>query len=368
MRLTAAALAATVALLAACTGEEAPRWSRSAVSVPGEVVTLTAMDDGLLVGSYAASEPVRPRLSLVRGGRVATVPAIPSPGYGAEARWTAVAADGSSLAAVGGARGGAHANVRWTEWTGDLEGVRDVPQSFWTFGGHEAGDVVGVAYLDGAPVIVGGWASPTTGFDVATYELDGQRWVRRSPAGPALASTRSELVTGSAVAARPRELVVVGSAERLVAELPVTAVAWTGRRSGPKIAWTRLDLPGPAPAEARAVSCGGGECLVVGRVRGHLATWLLRDGSPRLVEVQEVPVGDTDVVLAPARSAQHWYVVVRSGSGGHGLVGDGDGTGWREDALPSGAPVAVAATPDGVWLATSAHGHSTLLTAAEDDR
>jgi hypothetical protein len=365
MRLTATALAAAVALLAGCTGEE-PSWSRSAVAVPGEVATLTGTDTGLLVGSYAPGESVRPRLSLVRDGRVTAVPATPAPGYGPDARWTAVETDGTSVTAIGGARGGAHANVRWTEWSGTMSGIRDVPQSFWTFGGHEAGDLVGVAYLDGAPVIVGGWASPTTGFDVATYELEGERWVRTSPGGPSLASTRSELVSGAAVAARPHELVVVGSVERLTAGLPITAVAWRGARSGRTISWTRQELPGRTPAEARAVSCSGVECLVVGRVGGHLATWLLGTGPARLVEVPEVPVGDTDVVLAPARSARHWYVAVRSATASHGVVGDADGTGWVERPLPAGSPVAVASTTDGVWLASVSDGHSTLWRAAED--
>jgi hypothetical protein len=72
------------------------------------------------------------------------------------------------------------------------------------------------------------------------------------------------------------------------------------------------------------------------------------------------------VVLAPARSARHWYVAVRSASGSHGVVGDADGTGWVEQPLPAGSPVAIASTTEGVWLAAVSGGHSTLWRTAED--
>ena len=367
MRLTAAAVAAVVALLAGCSGVEPPRWSRSNLSVPGEVVTLTDTAGGLLVGSDVPGATVRPHLSLVREGRVEAVPATPSPGYGAAARWLAVAADGASVTAVGGARGGAHGNVRWTQWSGTVEGVRDVPQSFWTFGGQEAGDVAGVAYLDGEPVVVGGWASPTTGYDIATYELEGDQWRRRSPGGPALASSRSELLAVAAVAGRRHALVVAGSTERLTADLPITAVVWTGIRDGSAIAWTRRDLPGAAPAEVRSLACDGDECLAVGRVRGHLATWLLRGEDAVLHEVTDVPVADDDVVLAPAHSGREWFAAVRTAAGGgHGVVGTGDGADWTTRPLPAGTPTALGAAAGGVWLATVAGGHSTLWAATED--
>ena len=68
--------------------------------------------------------------------------------------------------------------------------------------------------LDHRPVVVGGWAG-RTGYDIATYELAGDQWRRTSPGGPALASTKSELLSATAVASRPHSLLLVGSAEEL---------------------------------------------------------------------------------------------------------------------------------------------------------
>lgn len=372
------ALAAVLAVLlpAGCVGEPFPRWQELPASVPGEAVTLTPTDGGLLVGSYAADAPVRPRLDLLGpDGRLRRVPATPAPGYGAQARWVSVAVDGSAVTAVGGARGGAHGNVRWTQWSGDLTGVRDLPQSFWTFGGHEAGDVVGAAYVDGRPLLVGGWASPRTGFDVATYELSGRTWVRTSPGGPALASTPAELVSASALASDGRVALVVGSATRLTPELPVRAVLWRGTRDATgRLRWTRTDLPGASPAEALGVGCaasapgGGPDCLVVGRRGGRLALWPVRGGDVGASVLADVPVPDGAVVLPPARGGRSWAVVVRSGATARLVVGDGDG-GWRTGSdLPPGTPVALAGGPGGLRLATVREGHTVLWAADEGGR
>ena len=90
---------------------------------------------------------------------------------------------------VGGAPAGAHSNTRWSTWRGDASGVRELPQPFATFGGWGAGALVSLVQTPSAPVIVGSWESGGAGLDIAVWHPRGERWVRASSAGTALAST-----------------------------------------------------------------------------------------------------------------------------------------------------------------------------------
>ena len=78
---------------------------------------------------------------------------------------------GGSVVALGAAHGGAHANFRWTIWTGTPAGLVDRPQTFETFGGQEAGSLLAVARDRHGPLIVGTWQG--------AHGLDGATLARR---------------------------------------------------------------------------------------------------------------------------------------------------------------------------------------------
>ena len=122
-----------------------PRCPVHAVALPAGAVpeVLAADGDQLLVGVRREAAPQPP--GLVRrspDGAVADVPAQAATGYGRTAYWYSLAADGNRILAIGGDRGGAHGNVRWSVWTGSAAGVAEHVQAFSTFGGWGAGDLI----------------------------------------------------------------------------------------------------------------------------------------------------------------------------------------------------------------------------------
>ena len=120
------------------------------VHLPGDLIPATVASVGgdVLVGGFVGSGAERAP-ALARGSADDTSPAWqpvslrPSTPYGKVASLVSLAGDGRSIVAVGAAHGGAHANFRWTIWTGTPAGVVDRPQTFETFGGQEAGTAAG---------------------------------------------------------------------------------------------------------------------------------------------------------------------------------------------------------------------------------
>lgn len=178
-----AVTALCAAALGACLGAPAGRgpsaatahapaaggWEWERVGLPGEgvVVTVTAVPQGLLIGRYAegtarpvglswwtdesrrdGTNPAGPAGSARRRQDAPAGPTSPPPvplrggpvplqaisGYAPQARWQAMAAAAGDVVALGGARGGAHGNVRWTVWHGSTAGLVEQPQTFETFG------------------------------------------------------------------------------------------------------------------------------------------------------------------------------------------------------------------------------------------
>ena len=151
-------------MLAGCaTAAPTPPSEWAIVALPGDAaaVTLTAYRDELLVGTRPTDDTAAPGLVRLQGSTTTVLAVTPASGYGPEARWLSIAVDdGGDLVAVGGARGGAHANVRWTVWRGSTEsGLREEEQTFDTFGGWGAGDLVGAVAAPSGPAIVGSWGS-----------------------------------------------------------------------------------------------------------------------------------------------------------------------------------------------------------------
>ena len=94
-----------------------------------------------------------------------------------------MATDGARVIAIGGANGGAHANVRWTTWAGTAAGVVELPQSFYTFGGWGAGDLVEAVVTPSGDALVGSWGGARAGLDTAVWTFADRTWTRQDPAG-----------------------------------------------------------------------------------------------------------------------------------------------------------------------------------------
>ena len=183
------------------------------VALPDGAVpeVLAADGDQLLVGVHRAAAPQPP--GLVRrspDGTVTEVPAQAVTGYGRTASWFSLAADGTRILAIGGDRGGAHGNVRWSVWTGSASGVAEHAQAFSTFGGWGAGDLIDAVLTPGGSAVVGSWESAEAGLDVAVWTPQGDDWVRRPSTGTPLQSTRAEVAFPTAATGFGPGVVVAG--------------------------------------------------------------------------------------------------------------------------------------------------------------
>ncbi|SER37202.1 hypothetical protein [Actinokineospora terrae] len=295
-RALAAVLVATL-VAAGCAGPQGPTpVAFTKIDLAGAPVTLTPFGESLLVGVRRDGQPVVPAL-LRRdpGGAVTEVPATPATPYGNLARWTQVDTDGTRLYAVGGERGGAHGNVRWSAWDGTASGVGEKRQAFSTFGGYGAGDLVGVVVTPSTPAIVGNWENPTGGFDIATWLPVGDDWIRQPSAGTALEAGRDALPFPIAATRFGAGIMVVGWQFANGREEPVTWRSTTGVTG-----WTKTPLPAPSPGAAMSVHCGQSDCYAAGRLNGSLALWhLTGDTWTLLPDTPTYPVTDKDVLPAP---------------------------------------------------------------------
>lgn len=324
-------------------------------------VALATAGDVVLVG---ASSPVRPtpRLLRARARSLTEVPLTPRSPYAFEARWFQVVATDRRVDAIGGARGGAHGNYRWTTWSGDIDGVSEQEQPFGVFGSYGAGDLTGVAYAGTSPVVLGAWQSERTGLDIAVWTRTGDRWARQVSTGTPLASTTDALVAARAIASRGDGIVLSGSVTRLApGSVRVDPAVWTA--PGGEGPWTRLDLPRPpgdGPTEAHAATCTPQRCLVTGRQGSRLAVWeLVADSARRLDGIPEVVVPENASALAPVRVGDDDLVVVPTAEGS--TVVRRDGTSWSTTDGPSGTPVSAVVHGSDLWVVTTdARGTGTL--------
>lgn len=268
-----------------------------AVDLPAGTVpeVLAAAGQDLLVGVRGSDDA--PRLLRVGPDAAVTeVPVAPATGYGRTAAWYSVTSDGSRVLAVGGDRGGAHGNVRWSVWSGSPAGVREQPQAFSTFGGWGAGDLVDGVLTPDAATVVGTWESADAGMDVSVWTTDGATWTRADSTGTPLGSTRTSLGFATDATNLGPGTVVVGW--QVGGGKGPSPVVWqsTGSTSG----WTRTPLPDAGTnGAATSVRCAT-TCAVAGRVDGELALWRLIDGTwSRVPGLPAVRVGDADPVPAP---------------------------------------------------------------------
>ncbi|GLW91562.1 hypothetical protein [Actinokineospora globicatena] len=339
MRTRALATVLVATLVATgCGGSSAAAVNFAEVVLPGEAVTLTPFGDELLIGTrFPGEQPAPGLIRLDVNGGLTEVPLTTATPYGALAKWTAIDTDGKRIYAVGGERGGAHGNVRWSVWDGDSTGLVEKRQAFSTFGGYGAGDLIGVS---STPAVIGNWENPTGGFDVTTWTPEGDDWIRQPSAGTALEGGRAALPFPIASTRAGTGILVVGWQFADGIEQPVVWRSSTGITG-----WTKTPLPTDGPGAAMAVHCDGSTCTVAGRTNGNLALWrLTNDSWTQLPKPPAVAVSDKDTLAAP-------------------LTTDGATT----QVITDGDRVKALRLTDGTWSTrevTGPHGKVTAATTA----
>ncbi|KGN32698.1 hypothetical protein N802_17280 [Knoellia sinensis KCTC 19936] len=328
-------------------------WERVALPEGVSAVTLASTPEDVIVGAVGAGR-TRPRL--LKGPDPESLTQIPlSPGspYAYEARWFQIATHEDRIDAIGGARGGAHGNYRWSTWTGSGASVAEQEQPFGVFGSYGAGDLAGVAYAGGSPVILGAWQSESTGQDIATWSRSGDRWARLPSTGTPLGSTADELLSATAIASHGTGLVLTGSVTHLdPGAVTVSPAVWLS--PGPTGPWTRVDLPrtgGAGTSEVHAATCHT-ECLLTGVTDGRLSVWQAGGESPgELSGIPAVRVDENARVLAPVGPAGSEILVVPQDRSSAVLFRDGDA--WQRGRGPTGMPVSAVAHGDELWVVTT---------------
>lgn len=259
-----------------CARAPEPAWRRTELPTGFRPSSLAEVDGRLLVGGQHAGSAA-PGLLLVDPDGVVTQLALqPGQGYAQVAELVAVSPSEAAVVALGVARGGAHGNERWTSWEGPLAGpVREQPQDFWTFGGHEAGPLLGVVRPDGRTVIVGSRAGEF-GFDAAWWTADATTW-RRQPSGLGPRSTPEQALIVRAAAASGGSIVIVGAGIDLAGQVRQSPLLWVGSVDGP---WQTVPLTVPGElsdatglAQASAVACHLAVCWAGGWVHGRPVVW-----------------------------------------------------------------------------------------------
>ena len=373
--LVVSVLVSLLAMGAACTAAKSPSGDRSAseppevaltwskIPLPGgaEPVTLTGSGSRLLVGARVATGRVRPRIfAMAPDTSLTQIPLQPDSPYSFSATWLSVAVDGNRILALGGAAGGAHANTRWTAWSGTTAGVAEQPQSFDTFGGYGAGSLLAAVVTSRGPALVGSWEGDQAGLDAAVWLQQGQRWVRHSSAGTALENTPELLVGPRSAAASGPRIVLPGSAVRLSAgQVAQRAAVWRSARLDQ--GWVRLDLP-EAGRRSDAVSAGCTErsCVVAGYVDDRYALWSLSDdATARLTGLPELPVDEKSPVPAPLLDADGVLAVATTE--GRGVVLAGRDRAWTRSPGPAGVPTASALVGDWLYVLSAPAGERSTL-------
>ena len=367
-RRSAVAVAVVLVLLGASscasptTAPPAVRFT--AVDLPARAVpeVLATAGPDVLVG--VRGDDREPRLLRIGPDAVATeVPVVPATGYGRTAAWYSVVSDGRRILAVGGDRGGAHGNVRWSVWSGSETGVREQPQAFSTFGGWGAGDVVDGVLTTDAAALVGSWQSSGAGLDVAVWTVDDQTWSRTDSTGTPLASTRGSLGFATDATGLGSGIVVAGW--QVGGRGGPTPVVW--QSSALTSGWTRTPLPDAGVTGAAvAVRCAGNACAVAGRADGVLALWRLADGTwSRVAGVPTLRVGDSDPLPAPLNPTGPISQVVSDGPAVRIVRTDGATAAVHTAEGPAGPATAAVEVDGWIYLLAGPDEHTRRLWRAD---
>lgn len=324
------------AMLSACTvsdGQPQQLDGWQTISLPGAMVpsTIQQRGDWLLIGGQAAQNggTLTPALAKIAVTDEASEPEpvtlTPSTPYGKVAELVSITGSGDQVVAIGVARGGAHSNPRWTIWTGGLDTVADRPQTFETFGGWNAGALLGVAVDAAGPLVVGTWQGKH-GLDGAVWRAEGERWVRQ-PSPPPLQNTATRQVSPRFVDQQDDGSVTAsGSVLDLADGVRQSAASWRDTNGS----WTLTLLPDPGRrSEAWSTACSQ-TCWTAGTRDEELAVW----SADGLATLPDLPATDTDAAKV-LLSADRVIVATSQGETGHLLIGH-DGK-WRIYTSPDGA-------------------------------
>ena len=326
-------------------------------ATPAGVVpaALAAVASDLVVaGTDATGEA--PAVVLQAGG---TVPLVPSEPYAASARIVSAASAGGVLYLIGGRAGGAHGNTRWTVWDGPVTGpVTSRQQEFFTFGGQDAGPLLGTVIVDARPIIMGSRGA-AGGPEAALYAADGEVWHQLDT--PSAVQSAAGLVLGfTAVTSVGSTIVMVGDSVRAnAAGVVQTPALFYGTVGGE---WRRIDLPVPTQApglrHATAVACTDATCWVAGWAKNPIVWEVsLRDGvvGPTTAFTGDVAGADDPSALLTIVDGRPLVVTNAATPSAEVLCADG----WSSVPSPAQA-TAIAAlgsdayvvTGDRLWRAT----------------
>ncbi|MBM7856613.1 hypothetical protein [Lentzea nigeriaca] len=277
---------AVLLVLTGCSSGTGDTVGFAAVDLTATPEVLATHNDMLVVGTRPADHPEL--LTRAKDGTLSNARLTPATPYGKEAHWYGITSDGTTITGVGGERGGAHGNVRWSAWTGDTRQITEKPQAFSTFGGYGAGELIGPVRTKQGPLIIGTWQSDKAGLDIAVWTYAAETWSRQPSLGTVLESSQELLRFPLAVTPNGDGALVVGWQ---IAKGTVSAAVWQfdGKT------WTTATLPdGDAALAAR---CWDGTCHVVGRSKGKLAWW----SGPewKKLTTPDIPVGDDQNLAAP---------------------------------------------------------------------
>ena len=291
-----AAATAAVAMVAGCV-QPPPldvRLSWLDVTPAGVVpAALAPTESGLVVAGTNLSD-TGPSVVMAAGG---TVPLVPTEPYAQSARIVAATSFGAQLYLIGGRAGGAHENTRVTVWDGPVTGpVTSRQQEFFTFGGQDAGPLLGTVIAGGRPIIVGSRGG-VAGTDAALYGVDGEVW-HQLDTPDALRSANQVVLGFTAATAVGPTVVIVGDMVRATESGAIQSPAlYYGTIGG---AWRRVELPvttSHGVRHATGVACTATTCWVAGWAE-HPMVWTvsLVDGS---VEATKVLPGDRTGSVEP---------------------------------------------------------------------
>jgi hypothetical protein len=319
---------------------------------PGTIPeVLAAAGDQLLIGVHRDGQATQPGL-LRRSpdGVVTEIPVQPATGYGRTASWYSLVGDGNRVLGIGGDRGGAHGNVRWSVWTGSSGGVAEHVQAFSTFGGWGAGDLIDGVLTPASSAVVGSWQSDDAGLDVAVWKPQADdSWVRQSSTGTPLQSTRASVTFATAATSFAQGVLVAGWQYGTGPGGGQAPVVW---QSGSDAAgWSKTVLPDAGSAgTASAVRCATSGCAVAGRVDGVLALWRLADRTwTRIAGLPSIPVGNSDHLAAPLDPDGQPTQVV-SDQGKVKIITPGEPTLVRVAVGPTGTIIAAAEVGPSVYV------------------
>lgn len=318
----------------------APAWQQVEL---GELraSSLATVGDRVLVGGSSAGGP---SLALLDGSSVPSALALAPDGPEAEAAdLVSLSGHGEQLQALGTMISGAHSNPRWTVWDGSLsDGLTSHPQEFFTFGGHDAGPLLGIGWVADEPVILGS-RTTATGARAALYQSTGTTWREDAARPDVLASTATSQLGFGQMATTADKLVIAGDEVLLTQPLRQTPVVWVGAPGG---SWTRLEPSVPSTegsglARAQAAACPvqGEACWVAGWVHGQLLAWPVSAGDQPSVGPAEAPAGQSQTSAAgttdPVPRLTFWDGrVVLAGNGSDASLYVRCESGWRSLPLP----------------------------------